>query len=61
MKSSLFKKVIAGAATLAMASQFAFAIPASAEDLYTQDYESVTDASKVMTSASAQAQVGIGN
>ena len=60
MKSSLFKKVIAGAATLAMASQFAFAIPASAEDLYTQDYESVTDASKVMTSASAQAQVGIG-
>lgn len=38
MKSSLFKKVIAGAATLAMASQFAFAIPASAEDLLTATY-----------------------
>lgn len=47
MKSSLFKKVIAGAASLAMVSQFAFAIPASAATTYWSDnynsYSAISD------------------
>lgn len=54
------KKIIAAVATLAMAAQFAFALPASAETLYSQDFESVTDASSVMTSQNAQNLVSIG-
>ena len=43
MKSKLFKKLIAGAATLAMVAQFGFVLPASAEgEYYTQGYESET-------------------
>ncbi len=46
-----FKKLIAGAAVLAMAAQFAFVLPASAVTSlpYTQDYESVTDPKTVWT------------
>lgn len=43
MKSKLFKKLIAGAATLAIAAQFAVVLPASAAEIYKQDYESVAD------------------
>lgn len=43
MRSKLFKKLVAGIATLAMAAQFGFVLPASAAEIYTQDYNSVAD------------------
>lgn len=45
MKSNIFKKAVAAAVTIAMAAQFAFILPASAAEIYTQDYESAQDAS----------------
>ena len=53
MKGKL-RKIIAGIATLAMAAQFAFVVPASAAtDLpYSQDYNNVTDATSVWTPSS---------
>ncbi|MGN0150499.1 MAG: hypothetical protein ACI4C7_09665 [Clostridia bacterium] len=43
MKSKLFKKLIAGTATLAMVTQLGFALPASAEgEYYTLDFEQET-------------------
>lgn len=44
MKSNIFKKTVAAAATIAMAAQFAFILPASAAEIYKQDYESAQDA-----------------
>ena len=44
-----FKKLIAGAAVLAMAAQFAFVLPASAETIYTQDFTGVTNPTTVAT------------
>ncbi|MGN1115774.1 MAG: hypothetical protein ACI4TH_04335, partial [Candidatus Ornithomonoglobus sp.] len=57
-----FKKLVSGIAALAVASS-AFAgltITASAAEIYTQNYEGVTDASTVMTSQNAQGNVSIG-
>lgn len=55
MKSKIFKKLIAGAATLAMVAQFGFVLPASAEELYKQDFEGVTDATKVFSAQNTAA------
>lgn len=54
MKSKLFKKIVAGVATVTMAAQFAFVLPANAaEIIYSQDYESATDASSWVAQESA--------
>ncbi len=50
MKGKL-KKLIAGAAVLAMAAQFAFVLPASAATIYTQDFTGVADATTVVQGA----------
>lgn len=57
MKSKIFNKLIAGAATLAMAAQFAFVLPASAaETVITPqmtyvDYQNATDGTGVQNTA----------
>ena len=60
MKGKLFKKVVASVSAVSMLASMAFAIPASAAEIYKQDYEGVTDASTVMKSQSAQGLVSIG-
>ncbi len=50
MKSKIFKRLIAGAATLAMAAQFAFVLPASAElvrtDVWSQTFDTYSAPAK---------------
>ena len=61
MKSILFKKTAAAACALSMVGAMGFnPIIANAAELYSQNYENVTDASTVMISQSSQSNVSIG-